>query len=36
MIQQVIQLTHLRVEECHRIEEIIMEFENTQLENQTL
>ncbi|KAL6328816.1 hypothetical protein AAG906_003833 [Vitis piasezkii] len=36
MIQQLIQLTHLRVEECHRIEEIIMESENTQLENQAL
>ncbi|WKA00502.1 hypothetical protein VitviT2T_018848 [Vitis vinifera] len=36
MIQQLIQLMHLRVEECHRIEEIIMESENTQLENQAL
>ena len=36
MIQQAIQLTHLRVEECHRIEEIIMESKNTQLENQAL
>ena len=36
MIQQLIQLTHLRVEECHRIEKIIMESENTQLENQAL
>ena len=36
MIQQLIQLTHLRVEECHRIEEIIMESENTKLENQAL
>ena len=36
MIQQLIQLTHLRVEECHRIKEIIMESENTQLENQAL
>ena len=36
MIQQLIQLTHLRVNECHRLEEIIMEFENTQLENQAL
>ncbi|KAL6328846.1 hypothetical protein AAG906_003863 [Vitis piasezkii] len=36
MIQQLIQLTHLRVEECHRIEEIIMKSENTQLENQAL
>ena len=36
MIQQVIQLMHLRVEEYHRIKEIIMESENTQLENQLL
>ena len=36
MIKQLIQLTHLRVEECHQIEEIIMESENTQLENQAL
>ena len=34
MIQQLIQLTHLRVEECNRIKEIIMESENIQLENQ--
>ena len=36
MIHQAIQLTHLRVEEWHRIEEIIMESENTQPENQAL
>ena len=31
---KLIQSTHLSVEECHRIEEIIMESKNTQLENQ--
>ena len=36
MIQKLIQLTHLRVEECHRLEEIIMESEYAQLENQAL
>ena len=36
MIQQLIQLTHLRVEECHQIKEIIMKSENTQLKNQAL
>ncbi|XP_034702361.1 disease resistance protein RPS2-like isoform X2 [Vitis riparia] len=36
MIQQLVKLKHLRVEECHGIEEIIMESENTQLENQAL
>ena len=36
MIEQLIQLTYLRVEKCHWIEEIIMESKNTQLENQAL
>ena len=36
MIQKLITLTHLRVEECHQLEEIIMESENIQLENQAL
>ncbi|KAL6329107.1 hypothetical protein AAG906_007653 [Vitis piasezkii] len=36
MIQQLLQLKHLRVQECHQIEEIIMESENTQLEGQAL
>ncbi|RVW73897.1 Disease resistance protein RPS2 [Vitis vinifera] len=36
LIQQLLQLKHLRVEECHQIEEIIMESENTQLEDQAL
>ena len=36
MIQQLIQRTHLRVEELDRIEEIIMESNITQLENKSL
>ncbi|KAJ9687687.1 hypothetical protein PVL29_016248 [Vitis rotundifolia] len=36
MIQELVQLKHLRVEECDEIEEIIMESENTPLENQAL
>lgn len=36
MIQQLLQLKHLRVEECGQIGEIIMESENTQLEDQAL
>ncbi|KAL6329238.1 hypothetical protein AAG906_014850 [Vitis piasezkii] len=36
LIQGLLQLKHLRVEECCQIKEIIMESEITQLENQTL
>ena len=36
MIKQLPELQHLRVEECHQIEEIIMESENNGLESHSL
>ena len=36
MIQKLLELQHLRIEECHQIEQIIMESENIRLESSSL
>ena len=36
VIQQLLELQHLRIEECHQIEEIIMQSENIELESSSL